>query len=272
MCRGRPVKHRRDEGEQSTTQTVVELQWGLGWSIVELAEYQSRIATEAGLLRAAAMSVDVDTPVPTCPGWTVQRLIQHVGRVFDMVIRVLRTADPQSPPTRVEPPPGDVFVGFDDRLATLLDLLTATDPATPAWHIAPTAPKTAAFWFRRMAHEVTVHRIDAQAAAGTDSGVDPYFAADGVDEVLTRLIQQNTEEWAVAELSGTVLYHAADAGRAWTVRLVPGQLPQTAPETVTEPDASVVGLANAVYRAAWGRPSHAMLSGDTTLVEATSAR
>jgi hypothetical protein len=53
---------------------------------------------------------------------------------------------------------------------------------------------------------------------------------------------------------------------------VPGQLPQTAPETVTEPDASVVGLANAVYRAAWGRPSHAMLSGDTTLVEATSAR
>lgn len=238
---------------------------------MELAEYQSRIATEAGLLRAAAMSVDADTPVPTCPGRTVQRLVHHVGRVFDMVIRVVRAADPGSPPTRVEPPPGEVFAVFDDRLATLLDLLATTDPATAVWHFAPTAPKTAAFWSRRMAHEVTVHRIDAQAAAGTDSGVDSDFAADGVDEVLTRLIQGNTDAWAVAELSGTVLYHAADAGRAWTVRLVPGQLPQTAPETVIEPDASVVGLAHAVYRAAWGRPSGAMLSGDIALVDATRA-
>jgi uncharacterized protein (TIGR03083 family) len=238
---------------------------------VELAEYPSRIAVEAGLLRAAAVSVDADTPVPTCPGWTTQRLVQHVGRTFDMVIRVLQAADPGSPPIRVQPPPGDVFAGFDDRLVTLLDLLAATDPATPVWHFSPTAPKTAAFWFRRTAHEVTVHRIDAQSAVGIDSGVRPEFAADGIDEVLTRLIMRHTDAWAVAELSGTVLYHAADAGRAWTVRLVPGQLPQTAPETVTEPDASVIGLADAVYRAAWGRPSGALVSGDRVLVDATRA-
>ncbi|HYZ35849.1 MAG TPA: maleylpyruvate isomerase N-terminal domain-containing protein, partial [Pseudonocardiaceae bacterium] len=70
---------------------------------MKLADYQSRIATEAGLLRAVALSLDPDTPVPTCPGWTVRRLIQHLGRVFDMVIRVVQTADPQSPPMRVEP-------------------------------------------------------------------------------------------------------------------------------------------------------------------------
>jgi uncharacterized protein (TIGR03083 family) len=238
---------------------------------VELAEYQSRIAAEAGLLRAAAVSVDADTPVPTRPGWTIQRLVQHVGQVFDMVIRVLQAADPESPPIRVQPPPGDVFAAFGDRLATLLDLLATTDPATPVWHFSPTAPKTAAFWFRRTAHEVTVHRIDAQSASGIDSAVPPDFAADGIDEVLTRLIARHTDAWAVAELSGTVLYHAADAGRAWTVRLVPGQLPQTAPETVTEPDASVVGLADAVYRAAWGRPSGALVSGDRALVDATRA-
>ncbi|MGH3973378.1 MAG: maleylpyruvate isomerase N-terminal domain-containing protein [Pseudonocardiaceae bacterium] len=238
---------------------------------MELSEYQSRIAIEAGLLRAAAVSAGMDTPVPTCPDWTVQRLVHHVGRVFDMVIRVLQTADPRSPPVRTEPAVGEPLAHFDDRLATLLDLLAATDPATPVWHYAPTAPKTAAFWSRRMAHEATVHRIDAQAAAGTDSAVPADFAADGVDEVLTRLIMRHTDTWAVAELSGTVLYHAADAGRSWTVRLVPGQLPQTAPETVAEPDASVVGLANAVYRAAWGRPSGAVLSGDTALVDATRA-
>jgi uncharacterized protein (TIGR03083 family) len=238
---------------------------------VELSEYQSRIAIEAGLLRAAAVSAGMDNPVPNCPGWTVQRLVHHVGRVFDMAVRVLRAADPQTPPIRIEPAPGEPLAPFDDRLATLLDMLAATDPATPAWHFVPTAPKTAAFWSRRMAHEVTVHRIDVQAAAGTDSAVPANFAADGVDEVLTRLIMRHTDRWAVAKLSGTVLYHAADAGRSWTVRLVPGQLPQTAAETVTEPDASVVGLANAVYRAAWARPSGAVLSGDGTLIDATQA-
>ncbi|MGH3943670.1 MAG: maleylpyruvate isomerase N-terminal domain-containing protein [Pseudonocardiaceae bacterium] len=241
---------------------------------MELAEYQSRIATEAGLLRAVAVSAGADAPVPTCPGWTVQRLVHHVGRVFDMVIRVVQAADPESPPKRVEPPPGEslaAFDVFDDRLASLLDLLATTDPTTPAWHFTVTAPRTAAFWSRRMAHEVTVHRIDAQAAAGTGSAVPADFAADGIDEVLTRLIVRHTDAWAVASLSGAVLYHAADAGRAWTVRLVPGQLPQTAPETVTEPDASVVGLADAVYRAAWGRPSGAVLSGDTALIAATRA-
>jgi uncharacterized protein (TIGR03083 family) len=238
---------------------------------VELADYQSRIVTEAGVLRATAASLDAETPVPTCPGWTVQRLLEHVGRVFDMVIRVVQTADPQSFPVRAEPSAGDVLAVFDDRLATMLDVLANTDPATPVWHFTATAPKTAAFWSRRMAHEVTVHRIDAHAAARTDSAVDADFAADGVAEVLTRLIQRHTDAWAAGTRCGTVLYHAADAGRSWTVRLVAGQLPQTAPEAVTEPDASVIGLADAVYRAAWGRPSGAVISGDITLVEATRA-
>ena len=239
---------------------------------MELTSYQARIALEAELLRALAISLEANTPVPTCPGWTVQRLLQHVGWVFDMVIRVVRAADPQSPPSRAEPPPGDLLAVFDDRLATMLDVLATTDPATPVWHFTPTAPKTAAFWSRRVAHELTIHRIDAQAASGTETAVDPDFAADGVDEVLTRLIAAHTDPWAAAARSGTVLYHAADAGRAWTVRLVAGQLPQTTEEAVTEPDASVVGLADALYRATWGRPSGAVLSGDTALVDATRAR
>jgi uncharacterized protein (TIGR03083 family) len=239
---------------------------------VKLADYQSRIATEAEVLRTAAISLDVDTPVPTCPGWTIQRLIQHLGRVFDMVIRVIQTADPQTPPIRIQPSSGDVFAIFDSHLATMLDVLATTDPAIPVWHFTPTAPKTAAFWSRRMAHEVTVHRIDAQVAAGIDSAVDPDFAADGIDEVLSRLIQRRTDSWSVGTSAGTVLYHAADAGRAWTVRIVPGQLPQTAAEAGIEPDASVIGLADAVYRAVWGRPSGAVVSGDSALVDLTRAR
>ncbi|MQA14801.1 MAG: maleylpyruvate isomerase family mycothiol-dependent enzyme [Pseudonocardiaceae bacterium] len=222
---------------------------------VEHAKYCTVAETEAGLLRAAALAVAPDTPVPTCPDWTVQRLLSHCSRVFAMVTGVLAAADPSTPPSRVSGPPGDldaIVAGYDERLAEMVAALRATDPAAPAWHFSPTAPKTAAFWARRMAHETTVHRLDAQGAAGEDTGVDPDSAADGIDEVLTRLLQRWTDEWPSAEHSGTVLYHAADAGRAWTVRLVPGQLPQTAQEVVAEPDASVIGLADAVFRAAWG--------------------
>lgn len=255
---------------------------------MEFAEYQSSISEEAGLLRAAVMTAGADAAVPTCPGWTALRLVQHLCRVFDMVIATVRaadphtspgrwgvrTADPHTAPARSEAAPAELdaaLAGFDDRLATMLDLLASTDPATPAWNFSPIAPRTAAFWSRRQAHEITVHRIDAQSAAGIETPVGPDLAADGIDEVLTWWIQRKRGAWADSQASGTVLYHAADAGRAWTVRLVPGRFPQTTPEAVTEPDGSVVGLADAVYRAAWGRPSRAATSGDTTLIEATRA-
>ncbi len=236
--------------------------------------------TEAGLLRAAAIAAGPDAAVPTCPGWTVHRLVGHTAGVLDRLTGVLRAADPSSPPPKPNPPEGDfdaVLGAYDERLATMLELLRSVDPSAPAWHFSPTAPKTAASLFRRVAHEVTVHRIDAQAAAGgaasdQDARVDPEVAADGVDEVLRWLIQRWTDQWATGELTGAVLYHAADAGRAWTVRLVAGQLPQTSLESVAEPDASVVGLADAVYRAAWGRPSGATVTGDPALVHATRAR
>ncbi|MPZ64736.1 MAG: maleylpyruvate isomerase family mycothiol-dependent enzyme [Pseudonocardiaceae bacterium] len=242
---------------------------------MEHDEYRTVIETEAGMLRTAALAVAPDTTVPSCPDWTVQRLLAHTGRVFAMVTGALHAADPSTPPTKPRAMSGDldaVVAGYDERLAELLEALRTADPAAPAWNFSPTAPKTAAFWARRMAHEATMHRLDAQGTTGEDTGVGPDVAADGIDEVLTRLIQRRTDEWADSDLAGTVLYHAADAGRAWTVRLVAGQLPQTAPEIVAEPDASVIGLADAIYRAAWGRPSHAKITGNRELAAAVRAR
>jgi uncharacterized protein (TIGR03083 family) len=243
---------------------------------MELAQYQSRISEEAGLLRAAVVTAGAGAAVPDCPGWSALRLIQHMCQVFDMVIALLRAADPQTPPPKAEAAPADfdaALAGFDERLSTMLDLLASTDPATPVWNFSPIAPRTAAFWSRRQAHELTIHRLDAQAAAGiAEAPVDPDFAADGIDEVLTWWIHRRSGEWAESQLRGTVVYLPADAGRAWTVRLVPGQLPHTTPEAVPEPDGSVAGPADALYRAAWGRSSRVMTTGDKTLIEATRAR
>jgi hypothetical protein len=105
-----------------------------------------------------------------------------------MVVATLRAGDPHTPPARGAAAPADfdaALAGFDDRLATVLDLLASTDPAAPVWNFTPIALRTAAFWSRREAHEITVHRLDAQAAAGgIEAPLDPDFAADGIDEVL----------------------------------------------------------------------------------------
>jgi hypothetical protein len=65
-----------------------------------------------------------------------------------------------------------------------------------------------------------------------------------------------------------VLFHAADAGRAWLLTLTAGQAPTVGPATEIDADASVVGTADAVYRAAWRRPSTAVVNGDRSLVAA----
>ena len=241
---------------------------------MDYQEYCARLQAEGGTFREAALAAGPDTPVPSCPEWSVSRLVGHLARAYELATAAVTAGEDAGRPSTSRPPQGwdAVLAHHDERLTALLDALRTADPQTPAWHFSPTAPKTVAFWARRTAHDATVHRIDAQLAAGQDGPVDPGFAADGIDDVLTRLIQRRLEFWSTAQLSGTVLYHAADAGRAWTVRLVPGQLPQTSPETVVEPSASVVGLADSVYRAAWGRPSRATISGDAELVAVTRGR
>ena len=60
--------------------------------------------------------------------------------------------------------------------------LAAADPTAPVWTWVP--DQRAAFWFRRQAQEVAVHRWDAEGAAGTPNVIESTLAADGVDEWL----------------------------------------------------------------------------------------
>ncbi|HEY8371840.1 MAG TPA: maleylpyruvate isomerase family mycothiol-dependent enzyme [Pseudonocardiaceae bacterium] len=246
---------------------------------------QARIHAEG--LRAAALAAGPDATVPTCPEWDVHRLVRHIARVHAWVIENLRTADPEDPKPAPRPPEDwtDLLSWWDERLAELLETLRDTDPATPAWVFSPFAPPTAGFWPRRMAHETAVHRLDAEHAlaalhGGPDArpglAFDPGFAADGVDEALTRIVPAHITDWARSRLRGTVRYHAVDAGRSWLVHVAPEQLPETtaygsAPET-PEADAGVSGAADELYRAVWGRPHRAEVAGEMSLVEAVRAR
>jgi hypothetical protein len=144
----------------------------------------------------------------------------------------------------------------------MLDGLRRRGPDGPAWTFGVAA--TAGWWARRQAHETAIHRLDAEHAAHGDVVdhlvFDPELAADGIDEAITVMFARRP-----IEVSGTVLYHAADAGRAWLLTATAGQPPVVEAATDFEADASVVGTADAVYRAVWGRPSNAVVGGDAEL-------
>lgn len=129
----------------------------------------------------------LDSPVPSCPGWRVAELVAHVGVVHrhkDHIVRDLLTENPGT--AGLEPPRdnADLLSWYQEGLDLLTDTLRTANPDAPAWSWHA-ADQTVGFWFRRMAHETTVHRVDAEQAAGAEPApIDADLAVDGLDEVL----------------------------------------------------------------------------------------
>ncbi|MEU1876427.1 maleylpyruvate isomerase family mycothiol-dependent enzyme [Streptosporangium sp. NPDC020072] len=145
--------------------------------------YLDLIRADGDLLLAAAER-GLDARVPSCPGWTGRDLLHHVGGVYDHKVLCMRLGrDPQK--AERTPLPGDAALRdwFLSQRETLLDQLVMRGPGAPSHTWFP-PDQTVGFWYRRMAHETVVHRIDAELIDGGPTPVDPELAADGVDELL----------------------------------------------------------------------------------------
>jgi uncharacterized protein (TIGR03083 family) len=243
---------------------------------VDYGEFLDQIEQQASALRTAAVTAGPEEPVPTCPEWTVRNLVRHIARVHNWVVKALNSA-PDSSERHPDRPPElweDLLPWWDEQVAAMVAKLREGGPDAPAWVFGSQVAPNAAFWARRQAHETAIHRLDAEhAAARSDRAdalptlvFDPELAADGIDELLVRLLPEFLRR-EPPDVEGTVLFHAADAGRAWLVTLRPGAAPEVGPADEIDTDASVVGTADAVYRAAWRRPSTAVTTGDLALVE-----
>ena len=130
---------------------------------------------------------------------------------------------------------------FGDRngvgLVELVAALRTTPPESPAWYKSPAVEQVAASWARRQAHELAVHRMDLEAAAGVaHAPLDPALADDGVDELLTIVVPRwaHTEPLSSAEATAAVT--ATDSGRTWSVAVTRGQVTVTPEQTGTEGD------------------------------------
>ncbi|WP_344212650.1 maleylpyruvate isomerase family mycothiol-dependent enzyme [Nonomuraea bangladeshensis] len=190
------------------------------------------------LAELTELAGDLSAPVPSCPGWTMAELVTHVGQTHRWAAHVLRDRvqeriwSRQVPSGLPEGRNGDA--GWLRAGATeLVRTLRETDPDTPVWTWGP--DRRAAWWPRRMAYELVVHRVDAELALGVDPVVPPATAADGIEEFLHNLPAAVWVTRRLAELGvegATIHLHATDTSDAapvpggvrgeWTITQGPG--------------------------------------------------
>src|SRR5438128_10435500 len=170
---------------------------------MEYSRFLDCLAVDFARLRAIVLT-DPAAKVPSCPGWTVADLTRHVGEVYlHKTVTMREGAEPDTWPPK-ELAHEQPLALLDRAYAGLLDEFAARKPEDPAasWYIPD---QTVGFWIRRMAQETVIHRIDAELAAGLPvTPVPDDLAADGVDEVLKRMLAYGSVTWPedFAEIDG----------------------------------------------------------------------
>jgi uncharacterized protein (TIGR03083 family) len=214
--------------------------------------YSELIATirKEGEAILAAARFGLDATVPTCTDWSVDELLLHLGRVYCRAATLVSersTSQQDYPPA---PDAGTEPIGYlTDALDDLVEALSSADPDTPVWNWSEES-QTAAFWARRMAHESTVHRYDAQRAHGVAQPIDDDLARDGLDEMIDILLPRIVIRDNVSLPVATYCFTAADDGN-WGVRLGPEGIESL--DVVKDPDVTVRGTPSALLLAGYNR-------------------
>lgn len=257
--------------------------------------FLEHIAAESALFRGAITAAPAGAPVPTCPGWTADDLLWHLGEVQyfwgeiakrriapDGSVEPVEADKPERPATRE-----GLLDFFDAANALLLQSLGALTPETPLWMWS--FDRTAGYVRRRQAHEALIHRVDAELTAELPvSPIDCRLATDGVDEALWIMfgVDPQTQPGLVAApTSAPVSITAVESMQSWTITptTVTGQDSDgdewggaakfVVADGIDAPAAEFTGTAADLDLWLWGRPQHAPIErqGDSTALRGVQA-
>ncbi|MDI5966734.1 maleylpyruvate isomerase family mycothiol-dependent enzyme [Streptantibioticus silvisoli] len=235
---------------------------------METAEFIEVLRTEGETLAVLADRAGWDAEVPSCPGWHTRDLVAHLGNVHRRVALYVAGA--------TEPVRGDWEAPADAELdgwyraghAALVDALSNAPADLECWTFVPAASPLA-FWTRRQAHEMAVHRIDAELAAGAEHlPFGASFAADGIDELLHGALSRPQGTLRSGSPHAIRVRPTDAGGRSWLLRLS-NDPPRVHNDDPAPADCTVSGTADALYAALWNRSGFKELdvTGDTSLVD-----
>jgi uncharacterized protein (TIGR03083 family) len=237
-------------------------------SIKELA--LRRVAADGRAFVAAARR-DPAAPVPSCPGWTVHELVGHVGRVHTWATQVVRSRSREPIASRLFPEgPADPGLRIDwaaERHAELVDALQGLDEDEPIWVRVPGGDGTGRFWLRRQAHELALHRWDAESATGEAQPLDAELSVDGLDELLALFLPQRATSATLVSTGASLHVHCTDRDGEWLVRFGPDGA--TTSTEHAKADVAVRGSAADLYLVLWNRVSRDRVEvfGDASLLD-----
>jgi uncharacterized protein (TIGR03083 family) len=190
--------------------------------------YCEQIATQARLLAGHLDGADLTRAVPSCPGWNLAQLTQHVGeelRWLDGMVRTRATAmaddtamrDLSPSTTRTGAETGTWIV---EGATSLAAALREAGPDAPMW--TPLPGGTVSFFARRFAHETLMHRIDAALPLGVPVTIEPDVGGDALAEWmelggLPQMLEFHPHRAALLGPGRTLRFTATDTGDTWLV-------------------------------------------------------
>ena len=232
--------------------------------------YAELRATEGARLTAIAAEAeragsDLQRPVPSCPGWDLEGLIEHCALIWTFVSRSIVAGEPIDR-AAVTRPAGPISRWHDAAFNELTAVLEARQPDDSAWSWDPQRPSMS-FWWRRMAQETAMHRWDAEEALGVaPAPIDAELAVDGVDELFDVYVRLRNPT-GFAGNGETVHLHATDAHGEWVITR--GSDGMTVERAHAKCDVAARGPAQDLLLFVWGRigPDRLETFGDTSLLE-----
>ena len=204
-----------------------------------------------------AAALDMATPVPSCPDWTMKDLVEHTARVYlhKVAATELGREPDDWPPdlSRFATP----LAAFEDAYAQLTNMFATHDPSdhSGTWY---DPDQTVGFWIRRMAQETVIHRRDAELAAGEPTPAEVDLANDGIDELLECFVSYPTKKWnkdcrpILDPLDGESLLVDA-AGTRWVANISLDGVDVSRPQQATPATVRVVGDPSDLLFWLWNR-------------------
>lgn len=244
---------------------------------IDSSRLLTSLAADVIRLRAVAAR-DLTAPVPTCPDWSVDYLVRHVGNgLRNVALRRVLGQDPIPRPNTTEPDP----LGTLERAHADLVVELGTHPLDELAEQPPeneyTPAETPYFWLRRMTHEIAVHRADVELALHESvTTVPPDLAADGITEMLELFgrysSHENTGRYAdlLTDWEGRWLLLTAGEDR-WRVEVTPVGLDLARTADAAGASATVRGEPTALLMWLYNRGNGVTMTGDTELVTRTRA-
>jgi uncharacterized protein (TIGR03083 family) len=201
--------------------------------LIEKPRLLDLVRADAARITALAAEGAPDLQTPSCPRWSLDRLVGHLGGIHRWAAAIvsrlplerIELSEEEAGKPREWAATADWFA---EGAAALIDALSAADPDAPCY--AWGRDQHVRFWLRRMLHETAIHRIDAELAVhGAPGELETAVAVDNIDEFLDNVPFMARFRPAVRDLRGdgeTIHLHATDLDGSglpgeWLITLEP---------------------------------------------------